>query len=1013
MPESVAELERALSDAIEGEVRFDRVTRGIYSTDASVYQILPMGVVIPRTAEDVVRTVDLCRQHGVSVTARGGGTSQCGQSIGPGVQIDFSKYLRNVLALDVPGRTVRVEPGIVLAELNQHLLPHGLQLPLDLSTANRATIGGMVANNSSGTRSIVYGSTIDYVEELKVLLADGSVITTGPLDSSGLAAKCRQDDQEGACYRSVRDITKENAAEIRKRFPQIKRRVGGYNLDRFLPSTDRDRKTAPGDPGQSSGTSSFSDVIEPFDLTRLFVGSEGTLGLVLEAKLRLAEPPTAKVLAVAQFNELREAMVATATILRHGPSAVELMDRNLLDMTRGKVEFEPLRDFIVGDPGAILIVEFMAESLKGLPARIEGLEAELKALGLVTHVHRAIEAQAQARIWKLRQAGLGLSLAERGDTKAISFVEDTAVDPEQLPEYIDRFQELLDRHETKAIFYAHASVGLLHIRPAIDMKTAGGLERFEGIAREVSDLVLEFDGALSAEHGDGLARTPFQKKMFGPAIYEAFCRIKEAFDGEGVFNPGKVVRAPAVTENLKYGTGYHTNHLSTVFDFSDFHGISGAVEQCGGVGACRKTLGGNMCPSYMATREEADSTRGRANALRLAISGQLGPSGFTDPDLYPVLDLCLECKACKSECPTGVDMARLKSEFLHQYHQANGAPIRTRILASANQAAAWASRLAPISNWILRSLPARWAAHILLGIERRRILPPAVRRTFMAWWEAEGIAGEPGGSATPTGPGPTSSTPSMAIFADTFTNHYEPWQGIAAVGVARRLGARVMVPERVCCGRPHISKGFLDPARRQAETTVRILGPVARRGIPIVFCEPGCYSAVRDDHPLLLRGELRDLASEVSEACLTFEAWAESTLTKGRPPAHRPSSAPPGEEDRVLLGPGPREILLHPHCHQRALGGLTPALDLLKRIPDCDVVDADAGCCGMAGSFGYEKEHFALSKAVAERKLLPTVRGTGAGTVVVAPGFSCRQQIRHFTRAEPVTIMELMEALLP
>lgn len=978
---SVGPLHQMLEDAIEGEVRFDLVSRGMYSTDASVYQIMPAGVVIPRTAEDVIKTVAISRRQGISVTARGGGTSQCGQSIGPGIQVDFAKYMRRILELDVDKRTVRVEPGIVLAELNQQLSAHGLHLPLDLSTANRATIGGMVANNSSGTRSLIYGSTIDYVMELKVLLADGSVVTTRPLTPQELDEKTKQKDLEGICYRRVQDLARENAEEIRTRFPKIKRRVGGYNLDRFLTTSD------------------------PFDLTKLLVGSEGTLGLLLEATLRLVEPPGARVLAVAQFEDLRGAMVATPLILQHRPSAVELMDRNLLDMTRGKTEFEPLRDFIVGDPGAILIVEFMGDTMDGLPAHIEDLEAELVSGKLATRVHRAVEPPAQARIWKLRQAGLGLSLAETGDTKAISFVEDTAVDPDRLPQYIDRFQEILDRHKTKAIFYAHASVGLLHIRPAIDMKSAGGLQRFQGIAEEVSDLVLEFGGALSAEHGDGLARSPFQEKMFGKPLYEAFCQIKDSFDKEGVFNPNKIVRPPRIIDNLQYGPDYRTPALETAFDFSDFEGFAGAVEQCGGVGACRKTVAGTMCPSYMATLDEADSTRGRANALRLAISGQLGPDGITDPALYPVLDLCLECKACKSECPTGVDMARLKSEFLHQYHSRHGISIRSRVLASADRAAAWGSRLAPVSNWVLRSDPVRWIGERFLGITGRRRVPAAKRSTFLSWWEAKGrgrVSRPDHGAA---------ASPTIALFADTFTNHYEPKQGMAAVGFAEKLGIQVTVPPRVCCGRPHISKGRLDAARRQAEATVSVLSPIARAGLPIVFCEPGCYSAVKDDHSLLLSGELKEMARDVATACVTFEEWAEGILAgwdRTNPEAGQKDRPGPKPD----FSPGPQRIVLHAHCHQKALGGLGPAMKLLGRIPGSDVTDADAGCCGMAGSFGYETEHYDISRAVGERKLFPSIRESGPDTVVVAPGFSCRQQVRHFTDVNPVSAMELMEGLL-
>ena len=963
---STASLESALGGEIDGEVRFDKISRAIYSTDGSVYQIFPTGVVIPRSAEDVKAAVRICREHGVSITARGGGTSQSGQAIGSGVQVDFSKYMRHVLELDIEASTVVVEPGIVLDELNDLLKPHGLQLPIDVSTASRATIGGMVANNSSGTRSIIYGCTIDYVLELKVLLADGSVITTGPLDRGELGRKCAQADLEGRCYRTVLRLAEEHVAEIDLRYPKIKRRVGGYNLDHFVSPNDR------------------------VDLCKLMVGSEGTLGLVLNAKLRLVGIPKAKVVCVPQFDELRDAMRATQVILDHSPSAVELMDRNLLEQTRGKREFEPLRDFIVGDPGAMHIVEFIGESAEELPERIDRLEADLRERGLSNTVHRAIEPAAQARIWKLRQAGLGLAMSETGDTKGIAYVEDTAVAPERLPEYIDRFDAIVRENGTTASYYAHASVGLLHIRPAINMKTVEGVAQFERIAEQVADLVLEFGGALSAEHGDGLVRSPFQRKMFGPVIYDAFCEIKRTFDESGLFNPGKIVHAEPITKNLKFGAEYRTNEVETGFDFSDFGGISRAAEQCGGVGACRKTLTGTMCPSYMAMLEEADSTRARANALRLAISGQLGPLGLTDPALYPVMDLCLECKACKSECPTGVDMARMKSEFLYQFHRRHGAPLRSRVLAAAERAAVWGSRLAPLSNWKLGNPLSRWLGEVLLGLDRRRRLPRFSRSTFLAWWARNGSAavagGEPGGRR-------------VAVFADTFTNHYEPEHGIATVRLANKLGVEVVVPPRVCCGRPLISKGFLDQARQQAAATAQVLFPMAEAGIPIVFCEPGCYSAVRDDHVLLLRGDLKEKAEAVSSACLTVEQWAERTLAS--------------VGDKVTLGTGgPARVLLHGHCHQKALVGTAPAVKLLSRIPGCDVTDVDAGCCGMAGSFGYEREHYEVSKAVGERKLFPAIRNREAGAVVVAPGFSCRQQIEHFTGVNAVSAVQLIEPLV-
>jgi Fe-S oxidoreductase len=565
-----------------------------------------------------------------------------------------------------------------------------------------------------------------------------------------------------------------------------------------------------------------------------------------------------------------------------------------------------------------------------------------------------------------------------------------------LRDYIARFLQILERHDTRAGFYAHASVGLLHVRPVVNLKEADGVAKFAHIAEEISDLVLEFGGALSGEHGDGLVRSPFQQKMYGPALYRAFCELKQTFDPTGLFNPGKIVEAPPLTANLRFGPHYQTRPIETAFDFSDFGGLSRAAEQCGGVGACRKKLTGTMCPSYMATRDENDSTRGRANVLRLAISGQLGPIGITDPALYPVLDLCLECKACKSECPTGVDLARMKSEFLHQYRLRHGAKARSRLLAHVDQLAIWGSRFAPVSNWLAASFPVRWLADVLLGLDRRRLPPAFARRTFLDWWAAESARFEREHGA---------ANRRVALFADTFTNFHEPAIPIATAQLAAAAGWSVSVPPRVCCGRPLISKGFLEEARLQAELTARALLPYAEQGLLIVFVEPGCYSAVRDDHPALLRGELQAIARRVAEACITFEEWASG------------ADIPVCHEKISQTGmSAPQRILVHAHCHQKALVGTGPTLRLLGRIPDCEVVDLDAGCCGMAGSFGYEREHYDISQAVGERKLFPAVRAATTSTtspsIVVAPGFSCRHQLQHFTDASPLHPAVLLHSLL-
>jgi FAD/FMN-containing dehydrogenase/Fe-S oxidoreductase len=955
----LAGLQAALRANVSGEVRFDRLSRALYSTDASVYQIVPLGVVIPKTSADIEATVKTCARFGVPLTARGGGTSQAGQCIGPGVVLDCSRHLNRVLEINAAERWVRVEPGCVLDELNRALQPYGLHFPLDISTSDRATIGGMIANNSSGTHSLVYGKTIDHVLELCVVLADGQTIELRSLDEKELTAKCEQSDREGECHRLVRRLAMDHAAEIERRYPRILRRVGGYNLDRFTPG-------------------------QPFNLAHLLVGSEGTLGVTLEAKLHLAPLPRAKALLVIQFAELLEALAATPMILGHRPAAVEVIDKYVLDATRLNAEAARLRDFLAGDPGAILIVEFYADRTEELPPRLEALETDLRARRFGYHYHRAVEPAAQARIWKLRRLSLGLSMAEKGDAKAISFVEDTAVAVEHLHDYIAEFLDILRRHGTKAGVYAHASVGCLHVRPVIDLKTESGFSQFEAIASEVADLVLKYGGALSGEHGDGLVRSPFQEKMYGPLLYQAFREIKRAFDPANILNPGKIVDAPPLTNNLRYGPRYVTPEVPTTFDFTADGGLARAAELCAGVGECRKTRGGTMCPSYQATRDEQHSTRGRANALRLALTGQSDLTGLTDPALHDAFDLCLECKACKTECPTNVDMARLKAEFLSHYHRRHGVPWRNRFFGHVAKISRWGCRLAPLSNWLVRSLPVRWLNNQLLGIDRRRLPPAFARRTFLQQLHARRATGQ------------ASRAADVLLFPDTFTNYHEPAIGLAAVELLERAGCVVAVdvPDGgdalplPCCGRPFISNGLLAEAVAQAERNVLRLHRWAAEGKPIIACEPSCILTLKDDYPALLPGPSRRRAETVASVCRTFEEFLEERLLqrdKG------------GEASLLPLRPETGPILVQAHCHQRSLTGTTALLALLRRVGGAEVVDLDAGCCGLAGSFGYEKEHYDVSIQVAEQRLMPALRQAHARAVVVAPGFSCRMQIAHCT----------------
>jgi FAD/FMN-containing dehydrogenase/Fe-S oxidoreductase len=980
-----AGLQAAFAAAVCGEARFDRLSRALYSTDASVYQVVPLAVVLPRTEDDVLATVGECARFRVPLTARGGGTSQAGQCIGPGVVLDCSKYLNAILEINAAERWARVQPGCVLDDLNAAVKPFGLHFPHDISTADRATLGGMIANNSSGTRSVLYGKTIDHVLELRAVLSDGTRLDVGPLSEAEAEAKYRHDGRAGECYRLVRRVAAEHTAEIERRYPKILRRVGGYNLDCFVP----DRR-------------------EPFNLAHLLVGSEGTLAVTLEAKLRLVELPRARAVLVVQFADLLESLTATPVILAHRPSAVEVIDRHVLDSTRLNPEASRLRGFLHGDPAAILIVELHGDQPADLPPRLAALEDDLRRRALGTHYHRATEPAAQARIWKLRKAALGLSMAQKGDAKALSFVEDTAVAPEHLRDYIAEFLRVIAHHGTTAGVYAHASVGCLHVRPVVNLKTEAGVRQFEAIAGEVADLVLTYGGALSGEHGDGLVRSPFQEKMFGPVLYNAFREIKRTFDPLGILNPGKIVDAPPLTDSLRYGPGYVTPPVPTTFDFSADGGIVQAAELCAGVGACRKKRDGVMCPSYQATREEQHSTRGRANTLRLAMTGQLGLEGLTDPAVHAALDLCLECKACKSECPTNVDMARLKAEHLHQYYRKHRLPWRNCLLGNVAALARWGSRLAPVANRLMGGRFPRWLNEKLLGIDRRRLPPPFAPCPMdqMAWTaKFRRLRRQPYSNAGAT------CGPYMLLFPDTFTNYFQPDLGLRAVDLVEVLGREVILglpgplaryplhevwPNDLwCCGRPLISNGLLDRAVQHARHNVEQLHDWAVSGDPIVACEPSCILTIKDDYPALLRGELRRRAEVVAGVCRTFEEFVDALLS-----------------DRGLTLPaGPSRILVHAHCHQRALVGVGPLLNLLRRIPGAEVIDLDAGCCGMAGSFGYEKEHYEVSRLVGEQRLFPALRRAGPDTVVVAPGFSCRLQIEHFTGIRAVHPAELLAQL--
>jgi FAD/FMN-containing dehydrogenase/Fe-S oxidoreductase len=951
----VTDLEHALRRVIAGDVRFDHASRLLYSTDASMYQVEPVGVVIPRHVEDVHAVVEVARAHGAALLPRGGGTSLTGQTVNHALVVDFSPHLDQVLEVNTEERWARVQPGLVQDELNHHVRPLGLLFGPDTSTSNRATLGGMLGNNSGGSHSIAYGLTADHVIELTALLADGTRVVLGEVTPDEFAAKCRLPGAEGRIYREVAAIRDAYEGEIRARYPKHWRRVAGYNLDELVDGATRtEGRPFAGRRGSVPGA---------LNMARLVVGSEGTLLTILEAKVRLVRRPGKTALDVVHYREIQEALESSQSILETGPYAVELTDKLILDLARGNIEQSQRMGFVQGDPGAILIVEYAGESDAEVRAKVEALEArrQRERFGYASHI--AFDAAEQQSIWKLRKAGLGLLLGMKGDRKPIAFVEDTAVDPRDLAKFVPRFREVFARHDVGAAYYGHCSVGCLHIRPVIDLKTPRGLDQVRAIADEITDLVLEFNGTISSEHGDGRARSPYLERMFGPRLMEAFRRLKTAFDPDHRLNPGNIVASPGVTEHLRYGSQYRTWEPPTLLDFSEQGGFAAAVEMCNGVGVCRKKLEGTMCPSYMATRDEEHSTRGRANALRAVLSGAMPASEFTGRRLHEVMDLCLECKGCKAECPANVDMAKLKYEFLHHYYQAHGLPLRNRLFGGIARLNRLGSLVPRLVNLVSGLAPSRWLLERVAGIDRRRPLPRLAGQTFPAWFARHRAPAD-----APRG--------EVVLFHDTFVTYNTPAIGQAAVSLLEAGGYRVVLVDRKCCGRPMISKGMLAEAREHAVWNVARLHPYAARGVAIVGLEPSCLLTLRDEYVDLLR---TDEARTVARESVLLEQFLLRERARGL--------------TLPFVAHG-RRALLHGHCHQKALVGTAPTVQAL-RWAGYEVSEVDSGCCGMAGSFGFEREHYDVSVWLGNRRLAPAVKAAPADTEVVAPGVSCRQQIEH------------------
>ncbi|MEP7182824.1 MAG: FAD-linked oxidase C-terminal domain-containing protein [Betaproteobacteria bacterium] len=972
------DLARRLRGAVAGDVLFDRASRGRYATDASIYQVEPVGVLVPQTDADVRVAFDVCREFSVPLLPRGAGSSQCGQTVGAALVVDHSKHLNRVVSFDPDARTVTVEPGIVLDALNAWLKPSGLWFPVDVSTSAQCTLGGMAGNNSCGSRSIAYGNMVHNVEAIDALLADGTTARFGPeADIAKAPPRIR------ALAEGLRAIGVRERDEIASRVPTVLRRVGGYNLDVFHPVSER--------PYTADGS---------VNLAHLLVGSEGTLAWTRGITLKLAPLPAHRTLGVVNFPTLYRAMECARHIVGLGPSAVELVDRTMIDLARGNPAFRAVIEAaLIGEPEAILLVEFTDDGADLPLRRVADLAALMGDLGLPGSVVRMVDAAAQKALWEVRKAGLNIMMSMRGDGKPVSFIEDCAVPLEHLADYVARLTEVFRKHGTRGTWYAHASVGTLHVRPILDMRRDGAA-KMRAIAEEASAMVREYKGAFSGEHGDGLVRSEWVAWQFGPRLTRAFEEIKALFDPEGRMNPGKIVRpAPMDDRTLfRFAPGYGVAPLAPALDWSAWNvdydpasdvlsppgtggdpaqGFGKAVEMCNNNGHCRKFDAGTMCPSYRVTRDEIHSTRGRANTLRLALSGQLGPD-FASQDVRDALDLCVSCKGCRRDCPTGVDMAKMKIEFNHQWQRAHGLPLKDRAIAFLPRWAPWAARLPWLAN-LRDALPGaarlseRWT-----GLSAQRSLPRWRRDTFLRTHRDLDDA---------------AATADVVLFVDTFTHYFEPENAHAALAVLTAAGYRVAVARAVadddepgrplCCGRTFLAAGLVDEAKREARRVVAALAPHIERGAWVVGLEPSCLLSLRDEFLVMGLGEG---AQRLARQALLVEEFLAREHHAGR--LRLPLVALPE-----------KHALLHGHCHQKAFDALAPARAVLQLIPGLAVDVVESSCCGMAGSFGYEAAHYDVSMRMAELALLPAVRKADPSTLIVADGTSCRHQIADGTRA--------------
>ncbi len=945
---------KACKEQLE-DIRFDEITRRIYSVDASIFEVEPAGVFFPKNIAELRRGLKIAYDYQIPVIARGAGTGITGGCLGSGLVIDTSKHLHSIRTINITEEYVVCEPGVVQDRLNEELLPFGYRLGPDTSTGNRATIGGMLGNNAAGARSLYYGRMVDHVESVDLVLSGGEVITFSKLSPEEFKNKCNLQTHEGSIYRAVMKIIEEYADDIANHFPKIPRHVSGYNLDELLNS-------------------------ESINLSKVIAGSEGTLGIAASMKLRIAKRPTHAGICVIHLSNIHEGFEQIEKMLLHKPAALELIDKKIITAGHSSPVMRNRLPWLTDDPEGLILAEFSGNSPDEIFIKCKAFAEMAKKEGIGYKLTTLTAQEEMQGIWDLRKSGLGLLLSKRSYSRAIAFIEDMSIAPEKLAAFMKKFCAYLKNIGKEAGIYGHIGSGCMHIRPYIDLRDPNELLLMEKIMREVSDMVLEFSGAMSGEHGDGLIRSWLNEKMFGERVALAFLELKQAFDPHHLMNPGKITHGPPVTEHLRLDPNTPLQKISTFLDFSEEGGFELAVDLCNGNGQCRKKEN-VMCPSFQATGDEYDTTRARAEALRGIIHGKLSPDEFTGKGLYDVMDLCIECKGCKKECPSLVDMAKIKSEFLFQYQQKHGIPLRSRIFAYLHAINRFLSPLAMLYNFMGKTPVGKYLSKSI-GIAPERSLPVLAKEPFSAWFKKNSASFSQGFS-------------SVALFDDTYMEYHEPAIGIAACKVLRALGYRITLVRNICCGRPMISKGMLKQARDKSGNLLQVLLPFAEKQIPIIGIEPSCISAIADDYKGLASPLLQEQYKKVSSHFVAIEDFLHKHIEQG--------------QLRLKLKQGSQKGVVHGHCHQKSLWGTRTTLELLRSV-GIEPAEIHSGCCGMAGSFGYEKEHYDLSMAIGELALLPAIRKVDKETLIVANGFSCRSQIEHGSGRKAIHVVEAIAA---